>query len=240
MINRYKKSDETSYALGTSLTVELFKNRPDQVKTVYIHPESIKNDVFRWLERECTSRRIPFIENDRVFRKLSEKENCYTIGVFAKYEAEIAPDKSHLVLVNPGNAGNLGTIIRSMVGFGINDLAIIAPGADVFDPKTVRASMGAVFQLCFTYYQKLEEYLATINPRPLYPFMLKGENILGDACYPEIFSLVFGNEATGLPDSYLKAGDAIRINQENTIDSLSLPIAVSIALYEFTKSRIKR
>lgn len=52
-------------------------------------------------------------------------------------------DGNHVVLVNPSNAGNLGTIIRSCIGFGVEDIAIILPAVDLFDPKTIRASMGA-------------------------------------------------------------------------------------------------
>ena len=41
--------------------------------------------------------------------------------------------------------GNLGTIIRTIAGLGINDLAIIEPAADIWNPKTLRATMGALF-----------------------------------------------------------------------------------------------
>ena len=54
-------------------------------------------------------------------------------------------DANHVVLVNPGDMGNMGTIIRTMLGFNYSNLAIIKPGVDVFDPRVIRASMGALF-----------------------------------------------------------------------------------------------
>ena len=53
----------------------------------------------------------------------------------------------HVVLVNPADMGNLGTVARTMAGFGFGELAVVTPAADVFHPKTVRASMGALFRL---------------------------------------------------------------------------------------------
>ena len=52
------------------------------------------------------------------------------------------------------------------------------------------------------------------------------------------FSLVFGNEAKGLDDSFLKEGTSVVIKHTNNIDSLNLPIAVGIAIYEFSKKNI--
>ena len=49
------------------------------------------------------------------------------------------------------------------------------------------------------------------------------------------FSLIMGNEATGLPASFAKVGCPVRIEHTNNIDSLNLPIATSIGLYEATK-----
>lgn len=57
---------------------------------------------------------------------------------------------NHVVLVNPGILGNMGTIIRTMLGFNYTNLAIIRPG-DVFDPRVVRASMGALFNINFEF-----------------------------------------------------------------------------------------
>jgi tRNA(Leu) C34 or U34 (ribose-2'-O)-methylase TrmL len=134
--------------------------------------------------------------------------------------------------------GNLGTIIRSCVGFGISDIAIISPAADIYDPKVIRATMRAFFGLHFSYFDSFEDYLKYADEREIYTFMLNGKEKLHEATKKEHYSLVFGNVATGLDPSFIKY-HSIFIEQLNTIDSLNLDNAVSIAVYEFTKGRLK-
>jgi TrmH family RNA methyltransferase len=56
-----------------------------------------------------------------------------------------------------------------------------------------------------------------------------------DCPKPKLFSLVFGNEASGLDDSYLKVGTSVMIPQSPDVDSLNLTIAVGIGVYAFTQ-----
>ena len=157
--------------------------------------------------------------------------------MFEKYENTLEPEKNHIVLVNPGDMGNMGTIIRTSIGFGIENLAIIEPGADVFNPKVVRASMGSLFQLKFHYYKSFEEYAQTAGERKMYPFMLKGAVPLQELkrAPGEVYSLIFGNEATGLPDDFSKIGQSVVIRHTDHIDSLNLALATGIGIYEFTR-----
>ncbi len=237
-MKKYKKSFDYSYALGTELTLELLLQCPEKVINVYVHSKQIKNEIFYRIKNLCLQYSIEMIYSDRIFNVVSNKENCYIIGAFKKYENKINPDNNHIVLVNPSNMGNLGTIIRTSIGFGINDMAFITPAVDIFDPKTIRASMGAVFNLNFQYFESFEEYLQTATKRDIFTFMLDGTKQLDEIEKSEKYSLVFGNEASGLPAEYQNYGQSILIKHLNTIDSLNLTNAVSIALYEFTKGKV--
>lgn len=230
MVKRYRKEDSISYTLGTTITIELLKMRPELVDVVYYHSDL--RDVSTIADL-CALNKIQLIQNDKPFNILSQKENCYVIGVFRKKMYTLQKDTNHVVLVNPSNAGNLGTILRSAVGFGIEDIAIISPAVDIYDPKTVRSSMGALFNIRFHYYDTWEDYLSSVNSRSLYPFMLKAKFTLKQVVPQYPCSLIFGNEATGLPDSFLDVGDPLIIQHTHRIDSLNLPIACSIALFRF-------
>ena len=190
------------------------------------------------LQSICQKQGIPCEQNDKVIQRIRDKENCLVIGVFRKHERVLSVDHSHIVLVNPSDMGNLGTIIRTAVGFGLPNLAIIRPGAAICHPKTVRASMGSLFRLNFQYFDSFDEYRDTYGQgRNMYPFMLKGSVGL-DQLYREkgeLYSLIFGNEATGLPDEFLQEGQSVRIRHTDNIDSLNLSLAAGIAIYEFTK-----
>ena len=237
-MKKYKKNFDYSYALGTELTLELLLQYPQKVINVYIYSKQNENEVFKRIKNLCIKHGIEMIYSDKIFNIVSSKENCYIIGAFNKYESKVNPKSNHVVLVNPSNTGNLGTIIRTSIGFGISDIAIISPAVDIFDPKTIRASMGAVFRLNFQYFESFEEYLKAVEKRDVFTFMLDGAKHLDKIEVTNKYSLVFGNEATGLPSNYQNYGQSVLIKHLNTIDSLNLCNAVSIALYQFTKGRL--
>jgi len=233
---KYRRDGEVSYALGITLTFELLQHKREYVNRVYIHSLWKEGEAKQRLLSFCRKEDIEVIESDKIFHVLTQKENCFCIGEFQKFAGKLEQDKSHLVLVNPSNAGNLGTIMRSSLGFALNQIAIIRPGVDAFDPKTVRASMGAIFATEIEYFDTYEDYEARFSSnRELYPFMLQAKIRLQDIAPQGIFSLIFGNEATGLPSSFLEVGTSVIIPHSQQIDSLNLPIAASIAMFEATK-----
>ena len=236
-VKPYKKEFDYSYALGAFPTVELLKKRPGEALGVYVHSTFTDRNM---IEELCRKRNIPVWENDQLIARLSDKENVFVIGVFRKYEDTLAADEPHLMLVNPGNMGNAGTIFRTCLAFGIHDVAIIAPGIDRFHPKAVRASMGALFSLRIQYFTDFEAYRKQYGTeeRKLYSFMLTGKKQLtAENCpKPELFTLIFGNEATGLPEEYADFTESIIIPQSDEVDSLNLTIAVGIGAYLFRKN----
>ncbi|MDD4642619.1 MAG: TrmH family RNA methyltransferase [Erysipelotrichaceae bacterium] len=230
----YRKTSETSYALGASLTYELLITKPEIVLKVYFHGDFKKSDQFEQFRQLCHEHDINYENSDRVINRLSKKENCYVIAEFIKFIDDINTDTNHLVLVNPGNMGNLGTIIRTAVGFNVYDIVMIRPAVDIFDPKTIRASMGAIFHCRFTYFSSFEEYIDYCSKREIFVFRLNAAKTLSNIQNFK-YSLVFGNESTGLPQSFDDIGVGLRIAHSCNIDSLSLPIAVGIALFAFSE-----
>lgn len=233
-IKTYKKDGDYTYTLGAFPTIELLKTRPEEVLEVYVHSTFTDTATIEALAKPYG---IPILRQDKVIHKLSDKENCFVIGVLKKYTETLLPDKSHVVLVNPSNMGNMGTIIRTAIGFGIKDLAIISPGVDVFHPKTIRASMGALFRIRCQYFHSFEEYERAYPEHDLFCFMLNAKRQLtvNNCPKPKLFSLVFGNEATGLDDSFLQKGTSIIIPQSEEVDSLNITIAAGVGMYLFTQ-----
>lgn len=237
-IQRYRHELDISYTLGAALTYELINCAPESVTQVYVSPsaDADGSEGIRQLLGRCQKLGIPMREGDKAFHILSPKGNCFVIGEFRKTEKRISPGM-HLVLVNPSDAGNLGTIIRTAAGFGIENIAVIRPGVDCYDPKAVRASMGAIFHVTVEYFMDIDEYREHFPENRLYAFMLSASTPLAEAERQEPCSLVFGNEAAGLPDVYKDFCRPIVIRHSGNIDSLSLPMAAGIAMYEFTKDR---
>ena len=233
-IEKYNKDKEISYTFGAFPTFELVKNKPESVLQIVYHSKlNITTDIQNLFDI-CSNLKIDVVCNDKIINKIADKENCFIVGVFKKFVGKNKNGK-HLVLVNPSDMGNMGTIMRTALGFGFENICIVKPCVDVFNPKVVRASMGAIFSLNICEFDSVEEYLNSNNNEKFF-FMLNGKNILGEFETPcENFDLVFGNEASGLPDYLINAGQNVVIKHSNKIDSLNLPISVGMALYEFSK-----
>lgn len=234
----YKRDFNHSYSLGVFPTLELLDAQSESVLKVLVSSKGARNAGVRKLQDLCNHHNIRIETDDRAIERLSQKENTFAVGVFRKYESELAPNKSHVVLVNPGDMGNLGTIARTMLGFGIKDLALVRPAVDMFDPKVIRAAMGAIFRLRCRYFDTFDDYRRAFNAHKRYPFMTAGHEALDQATFDPPYSLIFGNESSGLPAEYRETGTSITIRHSPEIDSLNLPMAVGIALYEATKGQL--
>lgn len=228
----YKKDDDFSYAMGTYPTIDLLKFAPKHVMFVAINANALQSEGVQEVIKLCEEKNIRYELADRMIERIAPKENTYCVGVFRKFEAPLQADSNHVVLVGPRDMGNLGTIIRSMAGFGVSDLAIVRPAADIFDPRVVRSAMGALFQLRFQYFENYYEYQGKFGDRHAYPFMLDGKEQLGAVKFQQPWSLVFGNEGQGLSEDFQHIGTSVTIPHSDRIDSLNLGIAAGIALWE--------
>lgn len=234
-IKIYKKDSFYSYTLGAFPTLELIKYHKKAIINILIHSSFNNENVLNIIKENSDSYEISF--NDKLINKLSNKENCYIIGIFNKYEMTLEENEDHILLVNPMNMGNFGTIIRSSLGFGIKNIAIIAPCIDIYDPKVIRASMGSFFSCNIHVFHSFAEYKKHYRSHIIHSFMLQSNNKLQNYHFKkELTTLVFGNESSGLDISYLDENSLI-IEHSSDIDSLNLPTAVGIALYEFKKQK---
>lgn len=230
----YMKKLEHSYAIGVFPVIELLEKRPETVVKIIFQSRGKGNSGVQKIVDLCKKHNIKNEWNDGTIKKLGGTDNAYAIAAFMKYKDELETGVNQLVLVNPQDAGNLGTIIRSGLGFGIRNFAIIAPGVDVFDPKAVRASMGAVFSVKVQYFVDFEEYQKA-HKNNCYTFMVHGKDELSNIKFKSPFALVFGSESAGLPAEYFSLGTPVHIEQTSAVDSLNLSIAAGVAMYVAAK-----
>ena len=232
----YKDGLDYSYAPGIFPSMECLTHRPEKVRRLLLHSSAAGREGADRLRALAEKHGVRIEEADRALARISGKENCYAAAVFEKFEDEPETGKPHVVLHNPGDSGNVGTILRTALGLGIEDVALVRPCTDVFDPKTVRASMGAIFRLRIRVYDTFGAYRESFPERKLYPFMLDASVPLQEAVKgkPDIWTLIFGNEGRGLPREFASYGQAVRIESNDKVDSLNLAIAAAIGMYQFT------
>lgn len=237
-LSPYSPALDYSYAPGVFPSMECLKHRPDAVRRLLLHSSSAGRDGADKLRGLAESLGIRVEEADRALARISGKENCFAAAVFAKFEDALDPAKPHVVLHHPGDSGNVGTILRTALGFGVEDVALIRPCVDLFDPKTVRASMGSLFSLRVRLYDSFGSYLESFPAHALYPFMLDASRPLHEVLQAgpaAPWTLIFGNEGSGLPPEFASCGQPVRIESNDRIDSLNLAIAAGIAIYEFSR-----
>lgn len=234
-LEAYQGSLDYSYAPGVFPSLECLKNRPGAARRLLVSSRGDRNEGILALMGLCEELSVRVEAADKALSRISGKENCYAAVVFEKFSGTLSPDAPHVVLHRPSDAGNLGTILRTALGFQLTNLAIIRPAADVFDPRVVRASMGALFSLEVMQFDTFEAYRDAYPGHALYPFMLDGSVPLSRAAKsPDMpFALVFGSEGSGLPPAFAQMGRAVRIPHSDQIDSLNLSVAAAIGMYAF-------
>ena len=241
-LSPYKSELDYSYAPGVFPSMECLRYRGSCVRRLLVHSSAAGREG---IEKLCALARelgVRVEEADRALSRLSGKENCYAAAVFGKFSDALSPDLPHVVLHRPGDSGNAGTILRTALGFGVEDIAFIRPCVDVFDPRTVRASMGSLFRLRVHVFESMEDYLSACPDRDLYPFMLDASVPLEEALSRPVRprrSLVFGNEGSGLPPEFARLGQPVRIESNGKIDSLNLAVAAAIGIYAFSRKDLE-
>ena len=233
-LEAYKRDLDYSYAPGIFPTIEALINAPGRVRRVLVSSQTGESEGLQRIEALCREHRVRIETADKALSRLSGKDNCYAAAVFSKSQADLDGKRNHLVLHHPSDAGNLGTMLRTALGFGYLDVVLIRPCTDVYHPHVVRASMGAIFSLRVREFDEFETYRSCYPDHALYPFMLKGSVPLSEAAAvpQKPFALVFGNEGSGLPDEFLEYGTPVRIPHSERIDSLNLSVAAAIGMYE--------
>jgi tRNA G18 (ribose-2'-O)-methylase SpoU len=167
--------------------------------------------------------------------------------------ARIQPRPNTLVAVfdRPSSPGNLGSVIRSCHALGADGLIVTGHGPDVYNPQTVRASMGALFALPTVRLDSAGQVRAWVRevaaPRSR-TGAVQVVGASGDAALPvdavdlsQPTLLVFGNEATGLTAEYRAMCDVlVRIPMPGGADSINVACAAAVLLYEVDRQRRRR
>lgn len=204
------------------------------------------NETFPTLKAIKITTENELITENELQKITSLKSPQGIIAIFEKpsYNVDFSQIKNQLsiALDDIQDPGNLGTIIRLADWFGVKDVFCSLHSADVYNPKTIQATMGAIARVR-VHYVNLTEFLRNILEEiPIYGTLMDGENI-----YEQNLSsngiIVMGNEGNGISKEVLPF-----ISQKlliptfpanaNTSESLNVGIATAITVAEFRR-RVK-
>ena len=233
-MRKFRRNERLFVAEGPKLVDELCAT----MKPVYIAalPEWISENA-----KIVSGTEYDIVSPDELQRASLQKNPQQVIGLFPIPEHRFCTEqlRNELVLMLDGvqDPGNLGTIARIADWFGIKNIICSAETADIYNPKAVQATMGALARVKFHYTDLLQ--LLSQYDGPVYGTFLDGENIYGQEL-SENGIIVMGNEGKGISQG---VGEMInrRLYIPNypigtqTTESLNVAIATSIVCAEFRR-----
>ena len=172
--------------------------------------------------------------NETVLKYLSVLPSpSEVIGICKKKTEELKGNKI-LILDDVQDPGNLGTIIRSSVAFGVSTIVLSKGCADIYSDKVIRASQGMIFKVNIIRadLKEIIEKLKIENYKILGSKVDGGKEIKS-VSKSEKFAIIMGNEGNGVSKEVLDMCDEyIYIPMNKECESLNVGVATSIILYE--------
>ena len=155
-----RKKDDIFLAEG----VKMYEEAPEEsVREVYVIEETLKKiqqDIFLWKKLQRTGYETVSTE---VFQKMSDTQTPQGIlTVLKRPEYQLkkllkVKNPLFVILEDLQDPGNLGTILRTGEGAGVTAVIMSRNTVDIFNPKTIRATMGSVYRVPFLYVDSLED-----------------------------------------------------------------------------------
>ncbi len=186
-----------------------------------------------------------------VFSKITEEKSPDGIIAVVKYLDKIhktlensdiralaASGKRIMAFESLRDPGNLGTVIRSASAFGVDTLILSADCADIYNPKTLRGAMGAIFSREILFCEDMPSSLArlSVKGRRVLAAILDNEAVAIDkAALTERDIILIGNEGHGLSKAAVEASDIsviIPIDTGRGVESLNAATAASVFMWE--------
>ncbi len=150
---------------------------------------------------------------------------------------KIKSNGKFLALDNIQDPSNLGTILRTAEAIGIDGIIMSADTCDIYSPKVVRGSMGAVFRVPYTVVSSIAEFLSEHKELNSYAAVVDSDAYsVTEIGFTEPCVAVIGNEGNGLkPETVESCDKKITIPMKGRAESLNASIAAGIIIWEMVK-----
>lgn len=184
--------------------------------------------------------------SDDVFRKMSDTQTPQGILCVVRqyrYGLERLTDTKKpllLILEDIQDPGNLGTMFRAGEGAGVTGIIMSANTVDLYNPKTIRSTMGSVYRVPFLITQDMGGTIKALQAENIavYAAHLQGAVNYNDCNFTGGCAFLIGNEANGLREETAKKADAaVRIPMAGKVESLNAAVAASVLLFEAARQR---
>lgn len=178
---------------------------------------------------------------DSLFKSVSETQTPQGVMLLCEMQGTIKESLSFnkaVALECVQDPQNMGTILRSAEAFGIDCVILSKDCCDIFSPKVLRGSMGAVFRQKFYISESFYDTLTQLNDRGVKTYAAvpgNGTDILS-ADFSKDSCVLIGNEGNGLTDEAVRlCADKVTIRMNGNAESLNAAVAASIVMWEMVR-----
>ncbi|MPW25110.1 RNA methyltransferase [Alkalibaculum sp. M08DMB] len=205
----------------------------ENIRAIYVSSSNI-NDLK--VEIENYKEMYPiFIVEENIFKKLTSMQNSEGVLAINRFQDERELDDSNVIILDRvQDPGNLGTIIRTGDAAGFNNIICGEGCVDIYNEKTIRASMGSLFHVNL---RKDVDILNEIVNLKQAGYIVIGSDLGTDYYYTDLcekkkYVLVIGNESNGIKEEILNICDErIKIPIYGQAESLNASVAAGILMY---------
>lgn len=235
-----RKEQDVFITEGVKMFLEADTNR---IKEVYVSASFYEKGFAREKLEQCNCE----ILSDELFRKVSDTQTPQGILCVMKqyhYTLEDLFQKENplfLILEDIQDPGNLGTMVRTAEGAGVNGIVMTKGTVDIYNPKTIRSTMGSVYRMPFFYTDDLLSVMKELQQRnvKLYAAHLQGNQFYHQLDFKGGTAFLIGNEGNGLKDETAGAADVyMKIPMGGKVESLNAAVASVILMYEAARQRM--
>ncbi len=223
-------------AEGEKLAMELVKS--DFQPELIIIRESPTSDV-QDLVNYYGDKGIPVYSAPKhLFDQLTDTKTPQSIiSIVTIPQEPVLDSNSFIALDGISDPGNVGTIIRTADWFGINQVILGRDCADIYNPKTVRSTMGSIYRVKVRYEPILSEYIReNFKGHKIYSADLSSTNNLESIEVPKKFGVIFGSESHGISQEVKSVVDTdFIITGAGSAESLNVAVSAGITMNYFTK-----
>ncbi len=229
-------------AEGIRLAEDVFRSGAGLIREVYASESFAQSGELKRLYDLAGGTAVtePVLVKDSVFGAMSETVTPQ--GILCVVEQpqygidDMIGDKKVklLILEDIQDPGNLGTMIRTAEAAGMNGVIMSRGTVDIFSPKVIRSTMGAVLRVPFTYADDLNPVLDELRQKEIrnYAAYLRNGDNFKEVDYSDRAAIVIGNEGNGLSDGILEHCDRnVFIPMAGEVESLNAAVAAALLMY---------
>ncbi len=194
-----------------------------------IYVEKVSDEIFKYISDTRTPQGILFVMGQfsyslksMISRAAQQKENGGKEPLF-------------LLAEDIQDPGNLGTMIRTVEGAGADGVILSKGTVDIYNPKTIRSTMGSLYRVPFVYIEELGEAIRILQQSGItvYAAHLSGEQYFDQTEYKGGSAFLIGNEGNGLKKETADLADVyLKIPMEGSLESLNAAVASALLLYQ--------